>query len=269
MVEREFNLSSALNLPPENVLTEGKWWSSSPAGAELSIEKEIAILLGIKLGDVLTYDIAGEKFIAKITSLRKVEWASFHANFFVLTAPNFLERFPKSYITSFYLPAGKESLLAQLTKIFPNFTIIDVAAIMTQVRAVMDRSVQAVQFVFLFTLVAGLIIMYAAVVAGYDERLHEAAILRTLGASSAHLVQSQFIEFAIIGLIAAAIAALGSSILAFFVSSQILHVPYHFNLGMWGVALVAGGGGVALAGLVGTRSVVKKPPLAVLYSAQG
>lgn len=267
LIEREFNLSSAVHLPRENTLIEGTWWNVLPASGQLSVEKDIAILLGIKMGDELTYQVAGENFSAKVTSIRKVEWASFQPNFFVLGSPGLLDLYPKSYITSFYLPSGKEAVLAQLIKTFPNFNVIDVAAIMAQVRAVMDRSVQAVQFVFLFTLIAGLIIMYAAVVAGYDERVHEAAILRTLGASSTHLLQSQFIEFAIIGTIAAVIASLASSLLAFFVSSQILHVPYHFNPGMWITALLVGGLGVASAGLLGTRGVVKRPPLEVLQRA--
>ena len=267
LIEREFNLSSATHLPRENALVAGAWWNVLPTSGQFSVEKDIAMLLEIKLGDELTYQVAGEILSAKVTSIRKVDWASFQPNFFVLGSPGLLDPYPKSYITSFYLPSGKEALLAQLTKTFPNFTVIDVAAIMAQVRAVMDRSVQAVQFVFLFTLIAGLIIMYAAVVAGYDERVHEAAILRTLGASSAHLLRSQFIEFAVIGTIAAVIASLASSLLAFFVSSQILHLPYHFNPGMWIAALAVGGLGVASAGLLGTRGVVKRPPLEVLQRA--
>ena len=267
LFEREFNLSSAAHLPRENTLIEGAWWDVPSTSGQLSVEKDIAILLGIKMGDELTYQVAGENFSAKVTSIRKVEWASFQPNFFVLASPGLLDPYPKSYITSFYLPSGKEALLTRLTKTFPNFTVIDVAAIMTQVRTVMDRSVQAIQFVFLFTLIAGLIIMYAAVVAGYDERVHEAAILRTLGAGSKHLLQSQFIEFAIIGIIAAVIASLAASSLAFFVSSQILHLPYHFNPEMWIAALVVGGLGIASAGLLGTRGVVKRPPLEVLQRA--
>ncbi len=267
LIEREFNLSSAVHLPRENTLIEGTWWNVLTARGQLSVEKDIAILLEIKLGDELTYQVAGENFSATVASIRKVEWASFQPNFFVLASPGMLDPYPKSYITSFYLPSGKEALLTRLTKTFPNFTVIDVAAIMTQVRAVMDRSVQAIQFVFLFTLIAGLIIMYAAVVAGYDERVQEAAILRTLGASTRHLLKSQFIEFAIIGIIAAIIASLASSLLAFFVSSQILHLPYHFNPAMWMAALVVGGLGIASAGLLGTRGVVKRPPLEVLQRA--
>lgn len=267
LLEREFNLSSTQDLPSGNVLLAGRWWDKSSALPELSIEQGIAELLGINLYDQLSYQIGNERLIGRVTSIRKVQWESFHVNFFVLASPGAINAYPQTFITSFHLGPGKEPVLTRLAAAFPNLTIIDVAAIMAQVEKAMDQTVRAVQFIFLFTLAAGLMIMYAAVAAGYDERVHEAAVLRTLGATSGRLLRIQFVEFAVLGLLAGGIAALAASLLAYGISREILHVPYQFNLGMWGIALVSGGLGIACAGLVGTWQVGRQPPLQVLYRA--
>ena len=269
LLEREFNLSSTPHLSSGNVLIAGRWWDKTSTLPQFSIEQGIAELLGINLNDQLSYQIGNERLIGRVTSIRKVQWESFHVNFFVLASPGAIDAYPQTFITSFHLGPGKETVLTRLAAAFPNLTIIDVAAIMAQVEKAMDQTVFAVQFIFLFTLAAGLVIMYAAVAATYDERLHEAAVLRTLGATTGRLLRIQFVEFAIIGLLAGGIAAMAASMLAYGISHEILQVPYQFNPSMWSIALVAGSLGVACAGLAGTWQVVRRPPLQVLYRAAG
>ena len=157
-----------------------RWWSESDrARPLLSVEEGIAKTLGIKLGDKLTYEIAGVRLEGEVASLRKVEWDSFRVNFFVVTPPGVLEAYPASYVTSFHLAADRSALMDQLVKRFPNFLVIDVAAVLGQVQRIMDQVVKAVEFVFLFGLLAGLVVLFAAISATHDERVFDAAIMRT------------------------------------------------------------------------------------------
>jgi putative ABC transport system permease protein len=228
------------------------------------VEEGIAKTLGLKLGDQLTYQVAGQNFTARITSLRKVEWDSFRVNFFVIAPPGLLQHYPASYITAFYLPPGQEALLNNMVKEFPNLTVIDVAALMGHVRAMIDRVAAAVEFVFLFTLAAGLMALYAAIAATREERMYEAAVMRTLGASRRQLALSQLTEFALIGLLAGSVAALSATGLAYVLATRVFNLPYLFNPWLWIVALAAGGVGVTLAGWLGTRGVLRQPPLQTL-----
>lgn len=265
LMEREFNLSWATRMQGDNEVLAGRWWRDGDGDvAQLSVEEGIAKTLGLKLGDKLTYQVAGEDFSARISSLRKVNWDSFRVNFFVIAPPGLLERYPASYITAYYLPSGQEELLDAMVGAFPNFTVIDVAALMSHVRAMMDRVAAAVEFVFLFTLAAGLMALYAAIAATREERMYDAAIMRTLGASRRQLVVSQLTEFAVIGLLAGSIAAIASTSLGYTLATRVFHLPYQFNPWLWLVALAAGGLGVTLAGWLGTRGVLRQPPLQTL-----
>lgn len=264
LAEREFNLSWAEALPSDSRLTAGRWLKAGDR--TLSVEEGIAKTLGLHLGDTLTYGVAGSQFSAKVASLRKVDWDSFRVNFFVIAAPGLLEDFPASYITAFFLPPGDERLLDRMVKAFPNLTVIDVAAVMAEVRSVMERVRTAVEFVFLFTLLAGLTVLYAAVAASRDERRFEAAMLRVLGASRRQLLSVQLAEFAGIGLLAGVVAALGSSVLGWALAEKVFHLPYEFNPWLWLVALAAGTLGVAGAGWWATRRIADRPPLETLRS---
>ncbi|MDO8893306.1 MAG: FtsX-like permease family protein [Sulfurimicrobium sp.] len=265
LVEREFNLSWAEQLQNDNQIVAGRWWGKNHDGsAQWSVEEGIAKNLGIRLGDKLTYQVAGQNFSATVTSLRKVDWDSFHVNFFVIATPALLQDSPASHITAFYLPAGEEALLNGMVKAFPNLTVIDVAALMNQVRAMMERIAATVEFVFLFTLAAGLMALYAAISATREERMVEAAIMRTLGASGRQLLLSQLAEFILIGLLAGTVAALAATGLGYVLATQVFHLPYQFNPWLWVISLASGVLGVTLAGWLGTRGVLRQPPLQTL-----
>ena len=264
-LEREFNLSWAADLPKDNLITAGQWWPSTGAAREqYSMEDGIAQRLGIKLGDRLTFDIAGTLVSATVTSLRKVSWDSFNVNFFLIAPPGLLEGQPVSYVTSFHLPPQNTEVLNALIKQFPNLLVIDVAQVMAQVQKMMTQVSRAVQFVFLFTLLAGLVVFYAAIASTQDDRMQQAAVLRTLGASRAQLTRAHLAEFAVIGALAGLIAAAGASGLGYVLAVKILNLSYNFSPLAWLISVVCGGAGIALAGHLGTRRVLATPPMRVL-----
>ncbi|HEY2630515.1 MAG TPA: FtsX-like permease family protein, partial [Usitatibacter sp.] len=261
MVEREFNLSWAAAARPDNRIVEGRFWAPDSKEPEFSVEEGLAKMLAIHVGDPITFDVAGSKFTAKVTSLRKVDWDSFKPNFYVIASPGLLESYPASWITSFHLPAGRDEVITGLVRGFPNVSVIDLSAIIAQFQRITDQVSRAVQFVFLFAIAAGLVVLFAAITSTQDERVFEGAILRTLGANRRQLMILQLAEFLTIGLLAGAIASIGAVALAMVLSDRVLGVPYEFHWKVPLIGLFAGGFGVALAGLIGTRKVVNSPPL--------
>ncbi|MEQ1775133.1 MAG: FtsX-like permease family protein [Burkholderiales bacterium] len=267
-IEREFNLSWAASLPKDNRIVAGQWWPPSGIPREqYSMEDGIAQRLGVKLGDRLTFDIAGTPVSATVTSLRKVDWDSFNVNFFMIAPQGLLEKQPVSYVTSFHLPSGKSGnneLLNALIKQFPNLLVIDVAQVMAQVQKMITQVSKAIQFVFLFTLLAGLVVFYAAIASTQDDRMQQAAIMRTLGASRAQLTRAHLAEFAVIGALAGLIAAAGASSLGYVLAVKVLNVSYNFSPLAWLAGVACGGVGIAIAGYLGTRRVLATPPMRVL-----
>ena len=267
LIEREFNLSWAREMQDDNQIVAGRWWREQDTDkAIFSVEQGLAETLGIQLGDALTYDIAGAVLSGQVASLRKVDWDSFRVNFFIIAPPGVLENYPVSYITSFYLPADRLAVINDLVKAFPNFLVIDVAAIISQVQKIMDRVVQAVEFVFMFSLLAGLMVLYAAIVAAQDERMLEAVMLRTLGASRGQIMRAQLSEFVAIGTLAGLLAATGASTLGYVLALNVLNVAYTLNPWLWIIGSAGGAAGVILACLPQLRATLNRPPLQSLHS---
>ncbi|MEO5702927.1 MAG: FtsX-like permease family protein [Gammaproteobacteria bacterium] len=265
LAEREFNVSWAHDFPSHNQLVAGQWWDANDADKNLlSLEQGVAKTLGLKLGDTMTYSVGDAQFTATVTNLRKVDWDSMRVNFFVIATPGVLANYPASYITSLYVPETKSTLLNELVQAFPNFTVIDVAAIMTQVRRIIERVSLAVEYVFLFTVAAGFLVLYAAIQSTQDERMHESAILRTLGASRRRLLQGLITEFAVLGLLSGLLAAIAASALGYILAKQVLDLPYTFNPGLWIAGMLVGVLGVGLVGALGARSILRQPPLLTL-----
>jgi putative ABC transport system permease protein len=263
LVERETNLSWLDHVPEGNELLQGEWFKPG-ATAELSVEEGITKTLGIHMGDTLTYDVAGTKFSAKVTSLRKVEWDSMQVNFFVIAAPGMLEDFPASYITSFHLPPDRAQAANALIKTFPNLLLIDVEQMIEQVRHIMDQISQTMSAVFLFTLLSGLAVLYAALLATQDERIREAAILRTLGADGNYLRRLHLTEFATLGALSGLFAAGGATLLGWVLAFKVLDIPYHPSGMIWLAGIGGGAVAVTLAGWLATRQVTRTPPLVIL-----
>jgi putative ABC transport system permease protein len=265
LVTREFNLSWATRMQPDNRVVSGAWWGAAEAKSDqFSVERGLAEALGIQVGDVLTYDIAGSTVSATVTSLRTVDWDTFNVNFFVVAPPGLLESHPATWVTSFHLPRGEVAALNALVKAFPNVVLIDIAQALAQVQGMMNQAALAVQFVFLFTLLAGLVVLYAAVASTQDERLFQAAIMRALGASRPQIRRAHLTEFVLIGAVAGFIAASGAAGLAYFVARRFLQLDYVPDPTVWVIGIAAGALGVAAAGYLGTRRVLDVAPLQVL-----
>jgi putative ABC transport system permease protein len=265
MVTREFNLSWAAKPQVDNTIIAGKWWRDSDYGKGLlSLEAKLADTLRIKLNDTVSFDINGTLRKFKISNLRTVDWDTFNINFFTVVPPGVLEKDPASWVTSLYLNAEQKRQLGDLVKRFPNVTVIDVAAIMDRVRNIMDRVVLAVEFIFLFTILAGLAVLYAAIQANQDERRFENAVLRTLGARKPVLLRGLIAEFITLGALAGLLAGLAATALAWVLAAQVFHFPYQFNpiIGLMGIGM--GIAVVGIAGVLGTRTVLIQPPVVSL-----
>ena len=265
LVDREFNLSWSARPQADNEIVKGQWWQAGATPVpQFSVETGIAEALGLKLGDRLTYDVAGTPLDGAITSLRKVNWDNFRVNFFVVAPPGTLDAYPASWVTSFHLPAGQDKMMDRLVQRFPNLLVVDVAAILAQVQTMMSQVVKAVEYVFLFSVGAGLLVLFAGIQSTQDERILEAAILRTLGGSTRQIASAQAAEFLVMGALAGTLAAIGATVIGWVLARQVLNLPYTLNPWIWVVGLVAGGMGVLIAGLVGTRRVLSVSPLETL-----
>ncbi|MGI4857395.1 MAG: ABC transporter permease [Janthinobacterium lividum] len=260
LVEREFNLSYRTSLPADNRLTAGRWYGAD-AAPQISIEAGLARDLGIKLGDRLRFDIAGQSVEAPVTSVRKLDWGSFRVNFFVLMPPAALADFPATYITSFHADAAQQPVVDALVRQFPNLTVIDTGAILGQLQRVLDQVIDAVQFLFLFTLAAGLVVLYAALAGSRDERSRESALLRALGASHRQVRAAQLAEFTIVGALSGGMAALGAQSIAWLLAQRVFDFPLAPNPWILVVGVAAGLSCSIVGGWWSLRRVLNRPAL--------
>jgi putative ABC transport system permease protein len=263
--EREQNLSWAAQPQTDNKLIAGRWWTEQEWGQPLiSVAADYMEELHLKLGDRLTFDVAGEPLVAQVASVRQVQWDRFRPNFFLVLPPGLLDQAAGTYMTSVYLDAQQRRSLVELVQQFPSVSIFDVNALLTQIRDVIDKASRAVQYVFLFTLLAGLTVLLAAIQSTRDERRYESAVLRTLGASRRTVLQGVAAEFVALGLLAGTLAALGASITGYFLAAELFNLKYVLDLWVWLIGLVSGALLVGLSGVLATRSVVNHPPVASL-----
>lgn len=267
LAEREFNLSWAAQMQADNELVAGQWWKAEDAGKQLlSLEQGLAETLNLKLGDKLTYDVAGTQLDLTITSLRKVEWNSMHVNFFAVTPPKVLDNYAANYLTSFHLPAGKEDALNQLVRKFPNLTIINVSAVMEQLQSLLSKMSYAIEFVFGFGLLAGLAVLYAALMATREERVRESTLMRVLGASRKQVVLAMLVEFLCIGILASIVANIFTNVAAYYLATLVLDMEYQFNAWLSVQALLAAIVLVPFSAWLVARHQFNQPPRALLQS---
>jgi len=265
LVDREFNLSYRMDLPQGNATTAGRWFSAADAGQGVaSVEDGLAKTLGLKVGDRLEFVIAGETVRMQVLGLRKLNWDSMRVNFFVLTPPALLEDYPASWITSFYLAPDHADFVNRLIGAFPNLTVVDVAAIVRQLQTIIGQVAQAVQFVFLFTLAAGIIVLYAALASAADERRYELAVMRALGARREQLRATLLAEFAAIGGLSGLIAALGTIAVGQFLAQRVFLFEVAIDYWLPLAALLGGAALVTGAGWFATTRLLGAPPLEAL-----
>ena len=265
--KRESNLSFSDSIQDGNVITKGEWWPAGTDQHEVSVEERFGRELGVKMGDELGFDIAGEPVRATVTSFRTVEWDTFKPNFFMVFSAAALEGYPASYITALYAGDEDAAKIIDLMRKFPSVTVIDLDASLAQVRDVMDKASLAVQAVFLFTLFAGLAVLWAAVQSSLDERSFESAILRTLGASRRRVLSGVVVEFVAIGLLAGLLASSGASLAAWHLAENVFDLEYQFSPLLWLAGPFLGMLFVGISGLLATWRVVTHSPVSVLRAA--
>ena len=268
-IEREFNVTHMSTLPPENKVTDGAWFGPGDLDrGAISVEYWIAERFGIRTGDALDFASAGRAFSAPVTSIRRLDWDSMRPNFFFITTPRLLEGFPASYITSFHAPPGDVLLTLRLSQAFPNVTVIDVGVILRQVQMVMDQLIGAVQLVFLFALAAGVLVLYAALLATQDERTHEAAVMRALGASRSQVLAAQRAEFAVLGAIAGLLGSLGATAIGWTLATRVFQLDFIWNGWIWLAGPALGLACIVLNAWAGARAALSRPPMAALREAE-
>jgi len=268
LANREANLSFTSEMSPSNELLAGEWWPADYDGPPLvSIEEESATNTGIEIGDKLEFFVAGREVAAEIASIRKVNWDSFQPNFFIVLSPGALDGMPTTYISSMRLEAEQQPMLVDLVRAHPSVSVIDLGAILQQVRGIIEKASLAVQAVFVFTLAAGIAVLFAAVQSTIDERRFESAMLRALGARKRTVFAGVMAEFAALGLAAGILASAGASILAALVAVQLFQLPYEFNPLLWVVGVAAGVFVVCISGFFAARGAVNAAPVEVLRGA--
>ncbi len=264
LVDREFNISTAETMPDHNQIVGGRW-QAGEQGA-ISMEEGIAKTLGLKLGDTLRFDIGGEESEARITSLRKVDWSSMRANFFVIYPVQHLDNVAVTYLAAYRAPDIKGFDNALVNE-FPNITNVDLSSTLAQVQQVMDQVIRAVEFLFGFTLVAGLVVLFASVTGTREERAREYAIMRAVGARSGLLQQVQSAELAGVGLMAGFLASCVALAVGWALARWVF--DFEWNV-LWWVPLVGALAGALLAWLAGCwalREVVSRPVMITLRQA--
>lgn len=268
LANREANLSWSAELSSSNEIVAGEWWSVDYAGPPLaSIEEEAAMNAGLVVGDRLSFFVAGQEVEVEIASIRKVNWDSFQPNFFIVLSPGALDGMPTTFISSMRIPDEKQPMLIGLMRAHPSISVIDLGAILQQVRGIIEKASLAVQAVFLFTLAAGIAVLFAAVQSTIDERRFESAMLRALGARRRTVFAGVMAEFAALGAAAGILASAGASGLAALVAVQLFDLPYQFNPLIWIAGVGAGILVVCVSGFFAARGAVNAAPVDVLRGA--
>ncbi|MGB5131213.1 MAG: FtsX-like permease family protein [Steroidobacteraceae bacterium] len=266
--EREQNLSWAEKLQKDNRIVAGRWWTEADRGRKLvSVSTEYQEDLGLKLGDKLSFDVAGETLVAEISSFRKVQWDTFQPNFFLVFSPGTLDGLVGTWLTSMRLRPEQRPLLADLVHRFPSVSIFDIDSILAQIRDIMDRASLAVQYVFLFTLAAGITVLLAAIQSTRDERRYESAMLRTLGASRRVVLAGVASEFTALGMLSGTLAALGATLAGWLLAEKVFDLEYTLDPWVWVIGLAAGVIIVGGAGTFAARGVINQPPISTLRQA--
>ena len=264
-LEREQNLTWSAGLMEDNQLTAGHWWTPAELGKPLvSISSEYQDALKLNLGDRISFDVAGETLTVEVASIRKIRWDSFRPNFFLVFPPGLLDGAAGTYMTSVFLTQAQRPALVDLVRQFPTISVFDVDAILKQIRDIMDRASLAVQYVFLFTLAAGIVVLLAAVQSTRDERRYESAMLRTLGASRGTVLQGVAAEFSALGFLSGTLAAFGATGVGWVLARRLFSLQYTLDPWVWVVGLVCGTVLVGVSGTLATRSVVNTPPIHTL-----
>lgn len=263
-LQRDLALTWSEDVPEGNKILSGQWHDNTAATQQVSVESGLAKRLGVELDDKLTFDVAGQKFSVIVSSIRKVDWGTLTPNFYMILSSSALENLPLSYLTSFYVPLEQQEQLLTLIRNFPTVTILDMSMVFGQIQTLVNQVTLAVEYLLLLVLIAGLLVLSAALYSSLDERIQQGAILRTLGVSKANLRYKQWSEFAFLGLISGAIALLGAELISFSLYTFLLELDYNMQISLWLWVPVSSALLIMLLGASATRKVSQQPPIVVL-----
>ena len=266
-IEGNVNLSWTSQLSAGNDIIAGQWHDPAVSGLQISLAESWADSMGMKLGDQMGFSSGGEMVRGTVTSIRQVDWDSFQPNFFITFTSELDQALPHTLISSVYLPEDRFDVISGLVREAPNVSVLDVGNIMARVRTMIDRVTLTVQVVFVFTLLAGVVVLLAALGAGLRQRQHEGAVMRTLGGSGAQLRSAVFSEFALIGAVAGLLAAVAAVVAGGVLATEVFEIVYQPTWWLPAAGLVLGAVGIGVTGLAGSRSVLKTPPIVTLRQA--
>ncbi|MFW5927055.1 MAG: ABC transporter permease, partial [Wenzhouxiangella sp.] len=262
----QVNVSWIDALPPANRVVEGEFFAPD-AGGEISLAARWSQRTGIGLGDEITFDSGAQRFTAAVTSIREVEWESFNANFFILLTPEAGQALPHQLIASFRRPENGTDLRA-IQREWPNVSIIDIGALLERIGEIIDRVSTAAQVVFFFTLIAGVVVLLAALEATRDQRRHESALIRALGADDALVRRGLLVEYSIMALLAALLATLGAALTGWLLARELFEFSYRPSPGLFAAGFLAAVIVVVGSGWLGNRSVLGTPPVRILRTGE-
>lgn len=259
------NLTWSSTLPDDNRIISGKWWPADYQGPPLvSLEKDLARSNGLKVGDELVFTIQGRELPARVASIRSVSWDNLQPNFYIIFSPGSLHDFPSTFMTSFFLEPEQKLFLNELLRSYPTMTVLEVDALIEQIKTIIAQVTTAIELVLLLILVSGALVLLASLQASMDERFRQHAILRTLGASRKLVMGSLLIEFCALGFFAGLLATFGSEITVFALEHEVFELDYSLNPQLWLIGPLVGTLLIGTIGTIATFKVVNTPPIAVL-----
>jgi putative ABC transport system permease protein len=254
----------AENLPSDNLITDGAWWGEEIQPGYVSIEQEYAEWLDLELGDTLEFEVNQQIVTAEVSSFRSVRWDNMQPNFFIIFSPGTIDHIGATFLSTALMEREQKILLNDLIRLFPTIVIIEIDGLIEQIQTIIAQVTSAIELISVLVLLCGALVLLACVNASLDERFHENAILRTLGAGRKLILSSLLIEFASIGLVAGLIATIGAEASVYYLQEEIFEQEFSLHYWVWIAGPVLGMFIIAGLGINSTRQVVNISPLNVL-----
>lgn len=262
-LQRDLVLSGGADLPTGNDIVKGQWFNENDT-LSVSLAESLATRLQLDLGDQLEFDVAGQKVKVTISSLRKVDWGSLKPNFYVLFSADVVEQLPLNYLTSFYVPEELNASLTQVIREYPGITLLDMSQVLVQVQSILAQVTLAIEYLLILVLIAGFLVLLAALRSSLDERLQQGAVLRTLGIKRQQLRKMQWFEFLLIGALAGIIATAGAEIICWLLYQRLFEIPYPWHLAYWFWLPAVAALLIATLAVRNLTPVIKQAPLVIL-----
>ncbi len=252
------------DLPPDNLITEGEWWTEGVDAGYVSIEDDYAGWLDIEIGDRVEFEINQQTVFAEVSSFRSVRWDNMQPNFFIIFSPGTINHLGATFLSTALMEQEQKILLNDLVRLFPTMVVIEIDALIEQVQNIIAQVTSAIELISVLVLVCGALVLLACVNATLDERFHENAILRTLGAGKKLILSSLLIEFASIGALAGVIATIGAEASLYYLQEEVFEQEFGLHYWVWAAGPLLGMVLIAGLGMNSTRQVVSTSPLNVL-----